>query len=178
MCDAWCVMFQTWFFLRYWLYESRGDQKKPIRVISDLFNDIPKLIPGGSTQYLARLHSSYCFGVRGDMWHLTPDTWQVTHDILHVLGDTQGVMNIFSKFSGLYLLRFGREGEGFIKIYRKRVRVKGLNKQLINVECVRRTALGSSGLLNIVYGKNHILKGSKCLLIVYAISSRLFLGCV
>ena len=87
-------------------------------------------------------------------------------------------MNIFSKFSGLYLLRFGREGEGFIKIYRKRVRVKGLNKQLINVECVRRTALGSSGLLNIVYGKNQILKGSKCLLIVYAISSRLFLGCV
>ena len=64
----------------------------------------------------------------------------MTHDILHVLGDTQGVMNIFSKFLGLYLLRFGREGEGFIKIYRKRVRVKGLNKQLINVECVRRTA--------------------------------------
>ena len=51
MCDAWCVMFQTWFFVRSWLYESRGDQKHPIWVISDLFNDIPKSIPGGSHMY-------------------------------------------------------------------------------------------------------------------------------
>ena len=51
MCDAWCLMFKTWFFVRYWLYESRGDQKYPIWVISDLFNNIPKLIPGGSCMY-------------------------------------------------------------------------------------------------------------------------------
>ena len=51
MCDVRCVMFQTWFFVRSWPYESRGDQKHPIWVISSLFNDIPKLIPGGSSMY-------------------------------------------------------------------------------------------------------------------------------
>ena len=59
MCDAWCVMFQIWFFVRSWLYESRGDQKHPIWVISDLFNDIPKLIPGGSRMYTISCKASY-----------------------------------------------------------------------------------------------------------------------
>ena len=59
MCDVWCVMFQTWFFVRSWLYESRGDQKHPIWVISDLFNDIPKLIPGGSCMYTISCKASY-----------------------------------------------------------------------------------------------------------------------
>ena len=35
MCDARCVMFQTGFFVRSILYESRGDQRYPIWVISD-----------------------------------------------------------------------------------------------------------------------------------------------
>ena len=56
ICNMWCVMHDLWcsrldFFVRSWLYESRGDQKHPIWVISDLFNDIPKLIPGGSRMY-------------------------------------------------------------------------------------------------------------------------------
>ena len=51
LCNTWCVIFQTWFFVRSGLYESRGDQKHPISVISDLFNDIPNLIPGGSRMY-------------------------------------------------------------------------------------------------------------------------------
>ena len=59
MCDAWCVMFQTWFFVRSWLYESRGDQKHPIWVISDLFNDIPKLISGGSRMHTISCKASY-----------------------------------------------------------------------------------------------------------------------
>ena len=59
MCDAWCVMFQTWFFVRSWLYELRGYQKHPIWVISDLFNDIPKSIPGGSHMYTISCKASY-----------------------------------------------------------------------------------------------------------------------
>ena len=59
MCDAWCVMLQTWFFVKSWLYESRGDQKHTIWVISDLFNDIPKLIPGGSRMYTMSCKASY-----------------------------------------------------------------------------------------------------------------------
>ena len=59
MCDARCVMFQTWFFVRSWLYESREDQKHPIWVISDLFNDITKLIPGGSRMYTKSCKASY-----------------------------------------------------------------------------------------------------------------------
>ena len=49
MCDVWCVLFRTWFLVRSWIYESRGeDHKYPMSVISDLFNEISKLIPGGS----------------------------------------------------------------------------------------------------------------------------------
>ena len=59
MCDAWCVMLRTWFFVRSWLYELRGDQKHPIWVISDLFNDIPKSIPGGSHMYTISCKASY-----------------------------------------------------------------------------------------------------------------------
>ena len=59
MCDARCVMFQTWFFVRSWLYESRGDQKYPIWVISDLLSDIPKLIPGGSRMYTISCKASH-----------------------------------------------------------------------------------------------------------------------
>ena len=50
MCEVWCMMFQTWFFVRSGLYEARGDQKHPLSV-TDLFNDIPKLILGGSRMY-------------------------------------------------------------------------------------------------------------------------------
>ena len=59
MCDAWCVMFWTWFFVRSWLYELRGDQKHPIWVIYDLFNDIPKSIPGGCHMYTISCKASY-----------------------------------------------------------------------------------------------------------------------
>ena len=59
MCDAWCVMFQAWFFVRYCLYESSGHQKHPIWVICDLFNDIPKLIQGGSHMYTISCKASY-----------------------------------------------------------------------------------------------------------------------
>ena len=59
MCDEWCVMFRTWFVVRYWLYELRRDQKPPIQVISDHFNDIPKLIPGGSHMYTISCKASY-----------------------------------------------------------------------------------------------------------------------
>ena len=59
MCDAWCVMFRTWFFVRSWLNELRGDQKHPIWVISDLFNDIPKSIPGGSHMYTTSCKASH-----------------------------------------------------------------------------------------------------------------------
>ena len=45
------VMIKTWFFVRSGLYESRGDQKHPISAISDLLNDIPKVILGGSRMY-------------------------------------------------------------------------------------------------------------------------------
>ena len=33
-----------------------------------------------------------------DMWHLTPESWHMTCDLWHVSRDTQGVMNIVSKF--------------------------------------------------------------------------------
>ena len=46
MRDVWC----SWLDF---LYELRGDQRYPIWVISDIFNDIPKLIPGGSSMYKA-----------------------------------------------------------------------------------------------------------------------------
>ena len=59
MCVAWCVMFPIWFFVRSWLYELRGDQKHPNRVISDLFNDIQKSIPGGSHMYTISCKASY-----------------------------------------------------------------------------------------------------------------------
>ena len=64
LCDVWCVMrdvfwFKLDFFVRSWLYESRGDQRYPIWVISDLFNDIPKLIPGGSSMYTISCKASY-----------------------------------------------------------------------------------------------------------------------
>ena len=51
MCDAWCVIFRTWFFVRSWLYELRRNQKHPIWGNSDLINDIPKSIPCGSHMY-------------------------------------------------------------------------------------------------------------------------------
>ena len=42
MRDVWCSGLD--FFVRSLLYESREDQKHPIWVISDLFNDITKLV--------------------------------------------------------------------------------------------------------------------------------------
>ena len=64
ICDVWCVMHDMWcsrfdFFVRSWLYELREDQNHPIWVISDLFNDIPKLIPGGSRMYAISCKASY-----------------------------------------------------------------------------------------------------------------------
>ena len=59
MCEVWCVMFQTWFFVRSWLNKSRGDQKHPISIFSDLFNYVPKLIPCGSRIYTITCKASY-----------------------------------------------------------------------------------------------------------------------
>ena len=62
MCDVWCAMCDVpdlIFFVRSILYESRGDQRYPIWVISDHFNDIPKLIPGGSSMYTISCKASY-----------------------------------------------------------------------------------------------------------------------
>ena len=64
ICDVWCVMRNVWcsrldFFVWSILYETRGDQRDPIWEISDLFNDIPKLIPGGSSMYTISCKASY-----------------------------------------------------------------------------------------------------------------------
>ena len=66
----WCVMFRSWFFVRSWLYELRGDQKHPIWVISDLFNDIPKSIPGGSCMYTISCKASYLYNVLVELFFL------------------------------------------------------------------------------------------------------------
>ena len=74
MCDAWCKMFHSWFFVWSSLYESRGDQKYPILVISDLLIYIPKLMPGGSRMYTITCKSSY---------HLLKETYvQLKHFFL------------------------------------------------------------------------------------------------
>ena len=57
--EVWCVMFQTWFVVRSGLHESRKDQKLPISVISDLFNDILILIVGGSSMYTISCKAMY-----------------------------------------------------------------------------------------------------------------------
>ena len=53
LCDVSCVMCDVpgLFFVRSWLFESRGDQKYFIWVVSGLFSDNPKLTPGGSRMY-------------------------------------------------------------------------------------------------------------------------------
>ena len=51
ICDVWYVLFQTWFFVTLWIFESRGDQKHPVCVISVLLSHFPKLIPCGSCMY-------------------------------------------------------------------------------------------------------------------------------
>ena len=48
MCDAWCARSIFW---KSWLFESRGDQKYPIWVVSGHLSDIPKSTPGGSHMY-------------------------------------------------------------------------------------------------------------------------------
>ena len=56
--ESWCLPYAG-FFVRSSLYESRGDQKYPIWVISDLLSDIQKLIPGGSCIYTISCKASY-----------------------------------------------------------------------------------------------------------------------
>ena len=46
-------------FVRSGLYGSRGDQKHPFSVISDLFHDIIILILGGSHMYTISCKASY-----------------------------------------------------------------------------------------------------------------------
>ena len=60
--------------------------------------------------------------MNGDMWHLTPDTSHVTHDIWHVSCDTEGVMNIVSKFQVPSSYGLGCLGcEGVLKIPNERM---------------------------------------------------------
>ena len=59
MRDVWCA--RLIFFVRSWLFESRGDQKYPIWVVSGLLSDIPKLTPGGSHMYTLSCKASYDF---------------------------------------------------------------------------------------------------------------------
>ena len=46
-------------FVRSWLFESRGDQKYPIWVVSGLLSDTPKLTTGGSHMYTLSCKASY-----------------------------------------------------------------------------------------------------------------------
>ena len=48
MCDAWS-----------WIYESRGDQKHPIWVVSRFYSDISKWTTGGSHMYTISCKTSY-----------------------------------------------------------------------------------------------------------------------
>ena len=59
MCDAWCLMFQTWFFVRSCLYESRWEHKYPQLVVTGLLSDIPQLTAGGSCMYTISCQASY-----------------------------------------------------------------------------------------------------------------------
>ena len=68
ICVAWYVMPYVWcvicnvqglFIVRSWLFDSRGDQKYPIWVVSGLFSDILKLTPGGSCIYTLSCKASY-----------------------------------------------------------------------------------------------------------------------
>ena len=61
LCDVWCVMCDVpgLFFVRSWLFESRGDQKYPIWIVSGLLSDSPKLTPGGNHKYTLSCKGSY-----------------------------------------------------------------------------------------------------------------------
>ena len=61
LCDVCCVMCDLpgLFFVRSSLFESRGDQKYPIWVVSGLLGDIPKVTPGGSHMYTLSYNASY-----------------------------------------------------------------------------------------------------------------------
>ena len=69
LCDVWCVMCEVpgLFFVRSWLFESRGDQKYAIWVVSGLLSDSPKLAPGGSNMYTltCKAFYPYFFGLLG-----------------------------------------------------------------------------------------------------------------
>ena len=61
LCDVWCLMCDVpgLFFVRYLLFESRGNQKYPIWVVLGLLSDIQKVTPGGSHMYTLSCKSSY-----------------------------------------------------------------------------------------------------------------------
>ena len=64
LCNMWCVKCNAWcsrldFFCRILTPWVKGDLKHPISVISNLCNDIPKLIPGGSRMYTISCKASY-----------------------------------------------------------------------------------------------------------------------
>ena len=62
MHDVWCVICDVWsliFFVRSWIYESRGDQKHPIWVVSRFCSGRPKWTTGGNHLYTISCKTSY-----------------------------------------------------------------------------------------------------------------------
>ena len=61
MCDVWCVMCDVpdLIFCKILTIWVKGRPKHPIWVISDLFNEITKWIPGGSRMYTISCKASY-----------------------------------------------------------------------------------------------------------------------
>ena len=60
MCDAWCVMFQTWFCVQSSHSMSQWETKKyPTCVVLGHLSDILKLTPDGSSMYTLSCKASY-----------------------------------------------------------------------------------------------------------------------
>ena len=77
MCNLWCEIFD--FFLGFWIYESRGDQKHPIWVVSRFCSGLSKwttaLVAVIYTLYLAIPHNSYGTQEFPDCGNLVGANW-------------------------------------------------------------------------------------------------------